>query len=232
MDAGISRHRPMEVSEIIRAAFRLYWRNAWLFISVLAVALVPQAILNAVSPALAAISPITNACALGALTVAVSARYSGHDITIRGAYSALVITTFLTLFVSYVAYVVIVSLGLALLVVPGIYLMVRFAFFVPAVVLERRNLTGAFSRSSDLVRGHWWHVCAVGVLAAVTVAISQGAAGLALRYLLPDRLSFALGTLAGLLVLPIGVGSLVLLYYDLRLRTEGPIRTPSMAGVP
>jgi hypothetical protein len=81
------------------------------------------------------------------------------------------------------------------------------------------------------VRGHWWHVCAIGVLDALTVSAAQGALALVLRLVLPDRLSFAVGTLAGLLVLPVGVGALVLLYYDLRLRTEGPIRTPSMAGV-
>jgi uncharacterized membrane protein len=231
MDAGIPRHRPMEISEIIPAAFRLYWRNAWLFISVLAVALVPQAILDVISPTLSAVSLITNACGLGALIVAISARYSGHNITIAGAYSALVITTLLTLLVTYLAYVVMTALGLVLLVVPGIYLMVRFAFFAPAVVLERRSVTGALSRSSDLVRGHWWHVCAVGILAALTVGVAQGALGLLLRFALPYRYSFAVGTLAGLLVLPIGVGALVLLYYDLRLRTEGPIRTPSMAGV-
>ena len=51
-----------------------------------------------------------------------------------------------------------VSLGLALLVVPGLVLLTWWILIVPAIMLEGRSVTGAFGRSRELVRGNGWSV--------------------------------------------------------------------------
>ena len=232
MDPGPSRRRLMEAGETIDAAFSLYRHNAALFAGVLAVVLIPQAILDVIAPALTALSVITNTAGLGALVVAVSARHTGHEITIGEAYSALVTSRFMTLVATYVVYVVVVTLGLVLAIVPGIYFMVRFAFFAPAVVLEQRGIGGALSRSSDLVRGHWGRVFGVGLLVFILSVVVEGLLSAVFGVSHSPRAANALAVIAGLLVQPVAVSALVLLYYDLRLRKEGPIGTPSMAGVP
>ncbi len=42
------------------------------------------------------------------------------------------------------------------LVIPGIYVMVLFAFATSVFVLEKTTVSGALSRSAELVRGSWW----------------------------------------------------------------------------
>jgi hypothetical protein len=60
-----------------------------------------------------------------------------------------------------IASVVAVTLPLAatgLLVIPGLWLLTRWALFAPAIVHERLGPFDALARSSDLVRGAFWAV--------------------------------------------------------------------------
>ena len=68
-----------------------------------------------------------------------------------------------------------VAVGLLLLIVPGLYLLTRWILLAPVIVLERRRAGEAFSRSSELVRGHGWTVLA---LILVTVGLSIVASSL------------------------------------------------------
>lgn len=49
-----------------------------------------------------------------------------------------------------------VSIGLALLVVPGLVLLTWWILIVPAIMLEGRSVFDAFGRSRELVRGSGW----------------------------------------------------------------------------
>lgn len=49
----------------------------------------------------------------------------------------------------------------ALLAVVTTYLLIRWALIAPAIVIEGATVTGAFTRSSNLIRGHFWRVSAV-----------------------------------------------------------------------
>jgi hypothetical protein len=69
-----------------------------------------------------------------------------------------------------VASVVAVALPLAasgLLVIPGLWLMTRWALFAPAVVHERLAPRAALARSSELVRGAFWPVAFTATLAVL-----------------------------------------------------------------
>lgn len=50
------------------------------------------------------------------------------------------------------------TIGLILLVIPGIYLAVRFALVAPVVVVERRGGPTALNRSGKLVHGSGWKI--------------------------------------------------------------------------
>jgi hypothetical protein len=54
--------------------------------------------------------------------------------------------------------VLIVSLGMLLLVLPGIYWGVRLAFALCAIVLEDKGVTEGLGYSWNLVKGRWWGV--------------------------------------------------------------------------
>jgi hypothetical protein len=96
----------------------------------------------------------------------------------------------------------------------------------PAVVLERKGIGESFGRSSELVRGSWWRVFGIGLLVFVLFAIAGGVLTTVLSVAVSERVSVVVSALVNVLVEPFALGSLVLLYYDLRLRKEGTIGEP------
>ena len=57
-----------------------------------------------------------------------------------------------------------ITIGLLLLIVPGLVLATWWLFVVPVVMLEGRGVTEAFGRSRGLVRGNGWNVFGLIVL--------------------------------------------------------------------
>ncbi len=57
-----------------------------------------------------------------------------------------------------------ITVGLILLIVPGLYLITIWAVIVPVIVIERSGALASFGRSQQLVRGRGWHVFGTLVL--------------------------------------------------------------------
>jgi hypothetical protein len=67
-----------------------------------------------------------------------------------------------------------IGIGFILLVVPGLFLLTIWAVIVPAIVIERTGVFGAFGRSRELVRGNGWRVFGVIVVFFLLQAIVGG----------------------------------------------------------
>jgi hypothetical protein len=67
-----------------------------------------------------------------------------------------------------------IALGLVLLVVPGLFLLTRWALIPAVIVIEMRSAGEAFDRSWQLTRGYGWSVFGSLVVAFVLYAIAQG----------------------------------------------------------
>jgi hypothetical protein len=108
--------------------------------------------------------------------------------------------------------------GLILFVIPGIYIGVRLAVSIEALVVEGRRGTQAMGRSWELVRGHWWH--AFGTL--LVAALLTGLVNSLITAPFGDTNWFVQGlvAVATVVTLPYGVLVGVLLYLDLRARKE------------
>jgi hypothetical protein len=109
--------------------------------------------------------------------------------------------------------------GLILFVIPGIYIGVRLAVSIEALVVEGRRGTKAMGRSWELVGGHWWH--AFGTLLVAWLVIGVINAVITLPF--SDTSWFVQGLVAAVatvVTLPYGVLVGVLLYLDLRARKE------------
>jgi hypothetical protein len=61
-----------------------------------------------------------------------------------------------------------ISIGLVLLIVPGLYLLTIWLLIVPVIMLEGAGIIDSFGRSRELVSGQGWNVFGVVVL---TIAI-------------------------------------------------------------
>jgi hypothetical protein len=112
-----------------------------------------------------------------------------------------------------------------LLIVPGIYLAIRWYFVPQAVVIEGRRGAAALKASGEVVRGLWWRAFGVVLLANLVAALP------ALALLSPftalaksaDRELWRLvgEALATTLTTPFVALVSILLWYDLRNRRRG-----------
>lgn len=118
----------------------------------------------------------------------------------------------------------VVLLLLAVAGVAAVGVLTLFAVVTPAVMLERLGPLAALGRSASLVRRRFWPTLGKVVLVVVLVGIvSQALSLLALpAELLPGGVAYvAATTLVGIVTAPLLPIALVLVYLDLRVRTEG-----------
>jgi hypothetical protein len=115
-----------------------------------------------------------------------------------------------------------VAIGFLLFIIPGLMFLVFFSVSVPVLIIEGRRGTEAMRRSWNLVSGHFWHAAAVIVLAALIAGFVSGILGSIggsswfLRWIFT--------AVAQIITTPFVALVSVLLYLDLRARTEALTR--------
>jgi hypothetical protein len=195
------------------------------------------------------VSGIFGVLILGALSLAMSRRFLGQEITVLDAYRdvgthqflVLVGTVVLAGIAAIVYLVVVVLLGVAIeiastgaviaytvLAVCGsialfVFVGVRLVFVAPVVVIERAGVFEAFRRSWWLAKGYWWRIVGLTLLVALIVSIVGGILGaLAAAVSLGHPVvSTGLSGILTIIIQPVQYCALTLLYYDQRIRKEG-----------
>ena len=112
----------------------------------------------------------------------------------------------------------VVGIGFILLIIPGVIFLTMLAVTIPALIVEDQRGTQAMSRSWNLVKGHFWHVLGTIVVAALITGIVGAILGL-----LGGSnwfLQWIFGSIAQIITAPFAALVTVLLYVDLRVRTE------------
>jgi hypothetical protein len=112
----------------------------------------------------------------------------------------------------------------------ALFAFVRWALFIPAVVLEDAGPRDALRRSAVLLRRRWWHTALLLTALAVGQSVLSWAASALLGSLLgglgnPSLVALASGlgfTLASVLYFPLAANALTLLYLGLRAREAAP----------
>jgi hypothetical protein len=129
--------------------------------------------------------------------------------------------------------------GALLCILPGVYFYVAFSLATPALVLEQTSVTRSLRRSWDLVKGSWWRVFGIVLLAGFIaslvngiITVPFGLAGGGFDSFLgqsefeelstTDLLIQTVGAIvAGTITGPFTAGVAALLYIDRRMRAEG-----------
>jgi hypothetical protein len=108
-----------------------------------------------------------------------------------------------------------ITIGLFLVIVPGLWLITIWAVIVPVIVIERSGALHSFGRSRQLVRGHGWHVFGTLVLVFVIMIVANIVLGL-IFLALPLVWRSGLSTIiSGTLVAPFIALAVTLIYYRL-----------------
>jgi hypothetical protein len=108
-----------------------------------------------------------------------------------------------------------ITIGLILVIVPGLFLITIWAVIVPVIVIERSWVFGSFGRSQQLVRGHGWHVFGTLVLVWLILIVVDVVLGV-IFVALPVLLRTGLATvISGTLIAPFIAVVVTLIYYRL-----------------
>ena len=126
------------------------------------------------------------------------------------------------------------GIGFTLLIIPGVFLAVVWSVAIPASVVERPGIFGAFSRSWQLTKGYRWRVLGtLLILLVIVVALSlavglfAGVFVLSLDSLIPVLIvNYVIQSFSGALMSVV----IAVLYHDLRVAKEG-VSTAQLAAV-
>jgi hypothetical protein len=232
--------RPRDLNTLLRDALTVFARHLGPFIALSAVVVVPvhlvvsgvgleqitadydrsPGVAEAVIPTLVSflvVAPLINAICIHALrSVAEGGRPRARNSIVEG------FEAFAPIFLAILLAAVGIAAGLVLLILPGIFLAVRWYFVPQAVVLEGARGPAALSRSWDLTGGFWWRTFGILVVGNL-IALLPGllvSAPLAAVAESTDRAAWSLvGAIATeTITAPFLALLSTLLYYDLRAR--------------
>ena len=77
----------------------------------------------------------------------------------------------LTLILASICLSLVLIVGFALLVIPGLILMITLYMFVPAIVLDRKGSVESLKYSHGLVWGNWWRTAGIVTIAFIIVYV-------------------------------------------------------------
>jgi hypothetical protein len=243
---GMAALPPRGIGEILSTAFQLYRRHWRTLLAIAAVVVVPLTLLQygighwvrshgeqmrdqvVVSTSFWAVASASLLAALvglllyqvltGAITRTIAAEVAGQNLDVEQSYRFGFARLGPILVVSILVGLA-TLLGLIVFIIPGIYIGVRLAVSIQALVVEGRRGTDAMRRSWDLVGGHWWHtaftILVAGLITAVVNAVITAPFSAGAWFL--QGIAAAVATTV---TLPYGALVGVLLYLDLRARKE------------
>jgi hypothetical protein len=128
----------------------------------------------------------------------------------------------------------VIGIGFVLLIVPGVFLAVAYAVVIPAAVVERPGIMGAFNRSWELTKGYRWQVLGILLIMMVILfafAFVVAAIGGVIAFSLEDFTSlviinYLISAISGAYMSVV----IAVLYHDLRVAKEG-VSTAQLAAV-
>jgi hypothetical protein len=244
--SGAALPRPMGIGEILSTAFGFYQRHWRTLLAIAAVVVVPFTLLQyllgdqvrtrgeetangvvieTASWAVGLAGLVTALAGLvmflvltGAITRAVAAEVAGQDPSVEESYRFGFHRLGSVLLVSVLVGLATIA-GFILFIIPGIYIGVRLAVSVEALVVEGRRGTQAMGRSWELVGGHWWHAFGALVVAGLLTGVVNAVITTPFNNTgwFVQAVAAAVATV---ITLPYGVLVGVLLYLDLRARKE------------
>ena len=249
MSAPLELARRREVSTLFRDSLATYWSHFWTFVALAAAIVVPvelvvqgigqgqltatydaeltvaETVISALVTYLVITPLITAICIHALLQLADGGKPAAGRALVAG------FEAFTPVFFAVVLAALGIAIGLLALVVPGIYLFVRWYFVPQAVVLAGDRGPDALRRSSAGTQGFWWRTFGLIVLAQVamlvpTLLLASPFTAIA------DSTDQAVWALVGTIVTEIVTAPFIaiyatLLWFDLGARRSEPAAPPT-----
>jgi hypothetical protein len=130
-------------------------------------------------------------------------------------------STLVPVILAALAYSILLAIGFVLLFVPGIIIMVALWVYMPAIVVEKRGVGGAFSRSRELTKGRRWTVFGLLIVVGVIYWIASWIIGFVFGFAFGLGGVFWAGQLVKVLLSMFAAVLAAVGYYYLRADKEG-----------
>ena len=114
----------------------------------------------------------------------------------------------------------IIMLGFVLLMIPGIFFYVWWMFVPTVIMIERISGWSALKRSKALGKGYYVRNCFIVLLLYVSVVL-LASSFIVVSLIVDSRALRLLGAAIQCVLLPLPLIATVLIYYELRVRSEG-----------
>lgn len=235
---------PKRLGEILSAAFNLYKANASKLILIVAIVVVPLTFISSLFSGVvfrgttnaqdvvidrsfglivagglitALISVIIYAVLQAAILRAAAQATIGDPVDPQESYRFGFRRLGSVILVSVLVGLAVIG-GLILLVIPGLIFLFFLSVSVPVLIVENRRGTDAMGRSWNLVKGHFWHVVGVLVVAGLITGVISSIIGAIGGNVWVVRWIFS--AIGAIITAPFTSLVSVLLYLDLRSRSE------------
>lgn len=133
-------------------------------------------------------------------------------------------------FLGGVVVAVLVTIGLAFFILPGVFLYVVFLFLRQEVALEDRNFVDALAESYELTKGNRFQVFGLVVVLAV-IGIAGALPSFVVGVFAPGLVSTAVGLLISPVILLFGVAVTTRAYLDLSAESEAEPEEESIGAL-
>jgi hypothetical protein len=180
---------PMSMGEIFSRAFNLFFSRIGIFLAIEAIVIAPSLIFQLALPTMALrsgaflllipmiiLGPIGSAAILHVITQ----EYLGQPVSMAGAFR-FALSRFLPLLGTSILAGLGIMIGMMACCIPGIYLLIIWAFMSQIVVMENLSGSNALGRSKGLVEGYFWNVfgllfvlglCVGGISFAISMSVA------------------------------------------------------------
>lgn len=125
---------------------------------------------------------------------------------------------------------VLVTVGMVLLIVPGIIIFLMICLGIPVLMVENPGVLGSLQRSRALTKGYRWNLFGIFLLAFVLVVIVNVVVTVPFALVLPEAANMVVGLLLQLFTTVYLAVVLAVVYHDLRVAKEG-VSTAQLAAV-
>ncbi len=219
------------MGQIVDTAVQLYKRHFGEFVAMAAVTLPVSAaaavitglITNTTIATMATVALAVPSLAIGLIAQAAIARAvvdadEGTAPEFNAVYSR-ILPLVGRLFLTAIKIVVVaIVLGVTIIGIPfAIYYVVRWAFFVQAIVVEGASFGEATSVSANAVKGYWWRT--LGILLVLGLLASLPSAAVALIFSSAAVVAASLASaVVAVIVFPFSAVATTLLFFDLQSR--------------
>jgi hypothetical protein len=234
-------NQKLDVARVFERIFMIYRDQFTLLIPAALLVFVPVAIVSGAVYAggagilgallVAAVSTIATFWFQGMVVEAARDILDGRrDYTIGTLFRS-VVPVLWTLILAGLLIAVASTIGFALFIIPGLIVLTYFAVVAPVIVIERKGVLDALSRSVELVRGNGWQVFGV----VVVLFLLEFVANLVLQAIANSVDTFAVYALAALvvsvLIAPLRALAASVVFFELKaLRGEPVLGTAGPAG--